>query len=115
MPEICSDNEKPTQKAQFNHFAMAIRKMGGRHWKSEIPCCRGGLFHKVGRSRSPSHHHNRERDKVLVELGHMPIRYTTCLHHLSENCINNVDIVPLAVGTTNVDDDPVVLYLGYYD
>jgi len=45
----------------------------------------------------------------------MPIRYTTCLHHLSENCINNVDIVPLAVGTTDVDDDPVVLYLGYYD
>jgi hypothetical protein len=28
---------------------------------------------------------------------------------------NRVDVVALATGTTNVDEDPVVLYLGYYD
>jgi hypothetical protein len=28
---------------------------------------------------------------------------------------NRVDVIPLPASTPEVDDDPVVLYLGYYD
>jgi len=28
---------------------------------------------------------------------------------------NRIDATPLAVGTPELDDDPVALYLGYYD
>jgi len=28
---------------------------------------------------------------------------------------NHIDATPLAAGTFEVDDDPVALYLGYYD
>jgi hypothetical protein len=28
---------------------------------------------------------------------------------------NHIDVVPLAAGTPEMDDDPVALYLGYYN
>jgi hypothetical protein len=65
---------------------------------------------KVGSLRKLSKYYKAEASILCTEAANSYFHLCGCGYHH-----NHVDEVYLAPGTPEVDDDPVALYLGYYD
>jgi hypothetical protein len=60
--------------------------------------------------RKLSEYYTAEASVLCIEAVNSYFHLCKCGYHH-----NRVDEVPLVAGTPNMDDDPVALYLGYYD
>ena len=92
MPKIQQYHQTAIQRADPYDNPISVRSMGVRHHgavrsvgvrhygavpnsgaTAEVPDSRHRVFHKMGGSRSLSHHYGEEREKLHLEVHHMQV------------------------------------------